>query len=105
CCIDIVRQRKRQAESLDQHEYALADESTSVDESVEAMASARRIEEAIHRLPERYRSVLDLRHGQQKSVSEIAEMTGAPEGTVKSWLFRARALLARDLKLAATVSV
>jgi RNA polymerase sigma-70 factor, ECF subfamily len=103
CCIDIVRDRKRQAESLDLHEHAIADTGESVDESVEARASARRIDEAIRRLPERYRKVLDMRHSQQKSVSEIAAMTGAPEGTVKSWLFRARALLARDLNLAASV--
>jgi RNA polymerase sigma-70 factor (ECF subfamily) len=30
-------------------------------------------------------------------VNEIADRLNAPEGTVKSWLFRARTLLRKDL--------
>jgi len=49
-------------------------------------------------LPERYRRVLTLFYYEDRSVSEVAEMLAMPEGTVKTTLFRARALLAEELK-------
>jgi RNA polymerase sigma-70 factor (ECF subfamily) len=48
-------------------------------------------------LPAKYRRIIVLRHYDQLDVEEIAETLGAPEGTIKSWLFRARALLRREL--------
>jgi RNA polymerase sigma-70 factor (ECF subfamily) len=40
-----------------------------------------------------YKIVLTLYHLEQKNYAEIGEITGMPEGTVKSYLFRARQLL------------
>jgi RNA polymerase sigma-70 factor (ECF subfamily) len=77
----------------------LADNGDTVEESVEARQSARSIQEAINRLPARYREIIRMRHEQQMAVGDIALATGAPEGTVKSWLFRARAHLAKDLQI------
>ena len=99
CCIDIVRQRKRVGEPLEHFEHVLADNGDTVEESVEARQSARSIQEAINRLPARYREIIRMRHEQQMAVGDIALATGAPEGTVKSWLFRARAHLAKDLQI------
>ena len=56
--------------------------------------------EAIHRLPVKYRKIIFMRHFQHKDVNEIAEELKKPEGTIKSWLFRARALLRKDLRVA-----
>lgn len=99
CCVDVVRERKRSCESLDAHEYVLADTRVDVEVDVVNRADARDMRAAIDALPQRYRDVLVMRHEQQMAVTEIAERTGAPEGTVKSWLFRARALLAKQLSL------
>jgi RNA polymerase sigma-70 factor (ECF subfamily) len=49
-------------------------------------------------LPDLYRSVLHLHYWMGYSVEEIARQLGAPEGTVKSYLHRARMLLAHRLK-------
>jgi RNA polymerase sigma-70 factor, ECF subfamily len=49
-------------------------------------------------LPERYRRVVTLFYYEERSVAEVAEMLAMPEGTVKTLLFRARALLAEQLK-------
>jgi RNA polymerase sigma-70 factor (ECF subfamily) len=49
-------------------------------------------------LPDLYRSVLHLHYWMGYSVEEIAGQLGAPEGTVKSYLHRARMLLAHRLK-------
>lgn len=50
--------------------------------------------EALADLPERHRQAIILHYLADLSISEIAAITGAAEGTVKSWLHRARATLA-----------
>lgn len=44
----------------------------------------------IARLPPLYQTLIALYHQEELSYSEIARITGLPEGTVKSYLFRAR---------------
>ncbi len=47
----------------------------------------------IEQLPVQYKTVLTLYHLDDKNYAEIGEITGMPEGTVKSYLFRARTML------------
>jgi RNA polymerase sigma-70 factor (ECF subfamily) len=56
------------------------------------------IEETIQSLPERYRYVIILRHKEEKSYEEIAEIMNLPLGTVKAQIFRAREILNKNLK-------
>lgn len=58
----------------------------------------RYIREQIELLPVQYRTVLTLYHLEEFSYQEIEQITGMPEGTVKSYLFRAKALLKEKLK-------
>jgi RNA polymerase sigma factor (sigma-70 family) len=51
------------------------------------------IKNEINKLPLQYRTVITLYHLNEMSYHEIEEITGMPEGTVKSYLFRARKLL------------
>jgi RNA polymerase sigma factor (sigma-70 family) len=44
----------------------------------------------IARLPPLYQTLISLYHQEDQSYQEIARITGLPEGTVKSYLFRAR---------------
>jgi RNA polymerase sigma-70 factor (ECF subfamily) len=73
-------------------------------ESLERRASGSIVQSqvlaAIGRLPDHYRCIIMMRHFQHKDVMEIAVELDKPEGTIKSWLFRARALLKKDLQLA-----
>jgi len=48
------------------------------------------IESVVQLLPAPYRELIVLRHSQDLSYDEIAEVTGLPLGTVKNRLFRAR---------------
>ena len=58
----------------------------------------RYIREQIELLPVQYRTVLTLYHLEEFSYQEIEQITGMPEGTIKSYLFRAKALLKGQLK-------
>ena len=58
---------------------------------------ARRLRDAIDALPEKYRVVITLYHLQDCRYEEIAEILEVPLGTVKTHLFRAKALLRRHL--------
>ncbi len=58
----------------------------------------RYIREQIENLPVQYRTVLTLFHLEDFSYQEIEQITGMPEGTVKSYLFRAKAILKEKLK-------
>jgi len=99
CCVDAVRSRKREGESLDQHEYMLADDGEQVDDSATGSIREGQVMDAIDRLPDKYRKIIVMRHLRHMDVIEIAEELHKPEGTIKSWLFRARALLKKDLQL------
>jgi RNA polymerase sigma-70 factor (ECF subfamily) len=52
----------------------------------------------VDQLPAHYKMVLTLYHVDQMNYQEIENVTGMPEGTVKSYLFRARHLLKEKVK-------
>lgn len=56
-----------------------------------------RLHKAIGTLDRRYRAIITLYHLEGMSYSEIAEILKLPEGTVKSYLFRARKQLKNQL--------
>lgn len=99
CCVDAVRSRRRDGESLDLHAYMLQDDE-EVAEQAAGSINHSQVVEAIGRLPEKYQRIILMRHFKHMDVNEIAKELDKPEGTIKSWLFRARALLKKDLQVA-----
>lgn len=97
CIVDLARQRKNSAESIDNHEYSLSDNGETTERAEGALMRGQ-IMEAIKRLPWRYRQIIMMRHFEHMDVNEIADQLHKPEGTIKSWLFRARAMLQKDLE-------
>ena len=67
-------------------------------ENYESADLKRYIREQIELLPVQYRAVVTLFHLEEFSYQEIEQITGMPEGTVKSYLFRAKAILREKLK-------
>ena len=57
-----------------------------------------RLHQAILALPPRYRAAIELRHFQELSYDEMAEVMERPLSSVKSDLFRARKMLAEKMK-------
>jgi RNA polymerase sigma-70 factor (ECF subfamily) len=79
-------------ESLDFEESIYSKEKTP-DKISEQKDCIRQIGMLIDSLPEHFRSILTMYHMDQLSYKEIAEITELPEGTIKSYLFRARNIL------------
>jgi RNA polymerase sigma-70 factor, ECF subfamily len=100
CCVDAVRHRKRAGDPLDQHEYMLQDMGETLEDQASDSYRQGQVVDAIGRLPEKYRQIILMRHFGHMDVNEIALALDKPEGTIKSWLFRARALLKKDLQVA-----
>ena len=65
--------------------------------ALERTERSAQIEEAISKLPPRYRELIVLRHVSELSYDEIAEVTALPLGTVKNRIFRAREAMRKHL--------
>jgi RNA polymerase sigma-70 factor (ECF subfamily) len=73
------------------------DPSPSPEEEVSRKSDVTRVRAAIEAIPEPFREAVVLRDLEDLSYAEIAEVTGAPVGTVMSRLARGRAILAKEL--------
>ncbi|MEM8642340.1 MAG: sigma-70 family RNA polymerase sigma factor [Cyanobacteria bacterium P01_G01_bin.54] len=104
---DELRKRKRHApplsldapRTLDDGEvrWEIACDDPSPEENLATREFYERLQRAIAELPEVFRTTIVLREIQGLPYEEIAELTGASLGTVKSRIARARAKLQADL--------
>ena len=100
--IDHMRRNSVNAQSLEAENadgsYQIQIESNrpSPEQDHERTEWRAEIETVVKCLPPAYRDLILLRHSQDLSYDEIAEVTGLPLGTVKNRLFRAREMM-RDI--------
>ncbi len=92
-CLDRLSERRQRAP---ESAAPSVDETPSAEARLMDAESDRAVAAAIAALPEPLREVIELRHFQDASYAEIAEILDIPEGTVMSRLFRAR----RELRAA-----
>ncbi len=99
-----LRKRKRRKVTVlsqmtrDEREYELPAVQPETWQEVESEYAAKRIQSAIHALPEHFKTVIILRDIQELSYEDISSIVGVPLGTVKSRINRARLQLQADLK-------
>ena len=71
------------------------------DNEAENLLSKKEISEIlkteIEKLPPVYKTLITLYHNEEMSYEEMSEITLLPEGTIKSYLFRARKMLKENL--------
>lgn len=98
--INHLRKRKVEVADIPEEEsftaHFISDDNPS--ETLAERETEERLFQLIDQLPVQYKTVLTLYHLDDKNYAEIGEITGMPEGTVKSYLFRARALLKEKAK-------
>jgi RNA polymerase sigma-70 factor (ECF subfamily) len=97
CCLRQLERRKqeRALQAVLQAEIILArmNEEKQAEDTIELRDRQAIVREQLEKLPAKYRIVLILRHLQEMTYEEIAEILIMPIGTIKSHLFRARHLL------------
>ncbi len=86
---DICRKRRPGA-PLEEAGVLPAPESLSAEDRMD-------LYDALERLPEKYRDVVQLKYFDGLTIREIAQQTGSPEGTVSAQLSRAVKLLRKDM--------
>lgn len=104
--IDYLRKKKLKTLSINEPyktkdgemEIQLPDETYLTDEPVMKKQRKQMVQEAIDDLPEKYKAVIEMRHMEEKTYQEIAEILDLPLGTVKAHIFRAREMLYKALK-------
>ena len=86
------RHEKKEAQnlSLEANEIDAADNYFPPDEQLERDEKLRKVHELFNQLPERQRTIMQLRDIEEKSYREIATIMGVSEEVVKVTLFRAR---------------
>ncbi len=96
-CIDLLRRRKP---SVDLDTIAFWKQSDQPEPEERALTGEVRdeVRELLTKLPEKYRGVTILRYWNDLSYDEIAQASGLSVATVKTRLFRARELLAKELE-------
>ena len=105
-CIDHFRKKKLQLSSLDKPvpskdgeiKREFADKTSAADKELLNSEKRKIIQIAIDSLPEKYRWSIELRHHDERSYEEIAQIMHIPLGTVKARIFRAREMLKLKLK-------
>lgn len=105
CAIDRLRRHQPPTISLDAPQPAgdnvrriqIASTDQDPSERLESKETMKRLELAIRRLPAGYRRLIVLRHVNSLRYEQIAAVTGLPLGTVKNRIFRARAILRREI--------
>lgn len=102
CCMKQLEQRKRdralQTAMQAEHILNRNDADDQARAELEAHGFQELIREHLAMLPAKYRIVLVLRHLQDMTYEEMAEILTMPIGTIKTHLFRARNLLKERLQ-------
>ncbi|HEV7234711.1 MAG TPA: sigma-70 family RNA polymerase sigma factor, partial [Ktedonobacteraceae bacterium] len=103
CALKQLEQRKRdkalQVAVASEQIIAHANSANQIDAELEAHTRSEIVREHLSHLPAKYRIVLVLRHLQDMTYEEMAEILTMPIGTIKTHLFRARNLLKERLEM------
>jgi len=93
------RKRERSLQAAMEAEQILEEvnKQKQAEDILELRARQAMVREQMEKLPAKYRSVLILRHLQEMTYEEMADILTMPIGTIKTHLFRARRLLKERL--------
>lgn len=79
-----------EAELEEEQAAAIADDADTPETVSQKLDKAKAIRRCIDQLSPEHREIVDLVYYQEKSISEVAEIVGIPENTVKTRMFYAR---------------
>ncbi len=100
-CIDFIRKKRLNVVSLqsiseedkDEKQLQIASDSLNPEQTSIKKQESEKLKSIVDQLPQRYRTLINLRYYDEQSYEEIAQQLDLPLGTVKAQLFRARDLM------------
>jgi len=98
-CLDYNRKKKLSFPGTLEESEIDAPVSDETDALIRQRERSTILNEGIEKLAPVYKMLIALYHNEELSYEEIVQVTGLPEGTVKSYLFRARKALKNNLLL------
>ena len=91
--------RCRSEAQINDHEAsAIVDGTDNPELSASQKTRSTIIQNCLKQLPSAQREIIDLVYYQERSIKDVAQIVGIPEGTVKTRMFYARSRLAELLK-------
>jgi RNA polymerase sigma-70 factor, ECF subfamily len=97
CCLRQLERRKRERSLQAIQILEGINKEKQAEDILELRDRQAVVREQMEKLPTRYRMVLILRHFQEMTYEEMADILSMPVGTIKTHLFRARSLLKKRL--------
>ena len=101
-CIDIIRQRRAVLLSIDeplhQHEALMSDKAECPEHVAINNEKCQSVQSLLGTLPTEYRQALELCYWEEMNYEEIATVQDTTVSAVKSRLYRAKRILAKELK-------
>ncbi len=104
-----LRSRRSQSEGMERiHRHLVIDgvflEDMTPDRRLRLQERKHLIEQGLATLPETYRRALSMHYLSERSYTEITRELQVPIGTLKIWLFRARAKLRKEFEMSGLAS-
>lgn len=96
--VSALRKKREVSGVFDEASAELEDDGDSPEVTAQKSDKSAQIRAAMSGLSAEHREILDLVYYQEQSVSEVAEVLGIPEATVKTRMFYARKKLSELLK-------
>lgn len=99
-CVDHLRKSKREvmSDADPMRAVSLASSGVSyIPDNIDRAALKQLVHRIIEKMPMQYRTVITLFYLEEFSYKEIEEITGMPEGTVKSYLNRGREIIRKKM--------
>jgi RNA polymerase sigma-70 factor (ECF subfamily) len=88
--------RKKSTVPLEEPEMFASDQ--NLHQEAETSELRANVRSKVEKLPENYKRVVAMYYWHGMSYEEMAAATNVPVGTIKTWMFRAKAKLKEDLK-------
>lgn len=100
-CLDFLGKKSLPLadEAFDKATESAVDTGKKPDDKTELAEISVLLKDEINKLPAVYKTIITLYHLDENNYAEIGKMLKMPEGTVKSYLFRARKMLREQLSV------
>lgn len=89
--------KQKSVTDIDQLQEYIADDRPAASEEADKALAKKAVHRALDTLPHDYRQVVTMYYWDSRSYEEIAEIIERPIGTVRTWLYRAKDQLRKEL--------